>query len=374
MKVIGKGEYGEVISRYFQRSFPKRTTISKPDLLEILTDLLVGTKEHRYGPKPKIESLYTIRQTLSKAIELDAPIPVLVPWGGRKMDPSLSIDVAEVSGLKQLIALDEVIRQFFTPGLHIHIRIEDINAKWLYKSDKGVDKYSSDMIKLINLLKGTTHIEGIRESSMMEENEYMRLAENYGYLLDDVIIALETMPSLDINTIPSYQKLVERGWKGDIPENQRHYYLDRYKSLYPNASLQQRINKLSDYFAGSKVRYDLSGRGEPDSIVGSFLQINFAHPVPGAPTSMFNNTLYYRTVPESSGRTHIAPWRAKGYLELVDDIPVAKVTQSSSDISELQENEVYLVEDESDNPLIIRADYHLPVLSYLSYPPHAMAM
>lgn len=375
MKVIGKGEYGEIISRYFQGSFPKAVKVSKEDLLEILTELLVGTKETRYGPKPKIENLFTIRKTIKIAIDQGAAIPILVPWGGRKMDPKLSLDVAEVSGLRQLIHLDTAIKQFYKSGLHIHLRIEDLNAKWLYKSDAGVDNYSDGMMRLIDLIKADTHIEGIKESSMMKEEDYLKVSEGYGYLLEDVITALEVMPSLDVNTIPAYKELVEKGWVGTLPENQRSYYLNRYLQLYPLASLKHRINMLADYFAGSKARYDLNGRGEPDSSVGSFIQINFSHPVPGAPESIFGNTLYYRTIPESHGRTHIAPWRGKGFIEIIDDYPIAKIISGSNIPKELYQNEIALLDgDNDDNPLIIRADYRLSTFAIAALYPVGLAM
>ena len=367
MKIIGKGEYAEVIQRYFQRGFPKSVTMSKDNLLEILTDLLVGTKEYRYGPKPKVESLFTIRQTLIKAIELNAPIPVLVPWGGRKADPTLSVDVAEASALKQLIALNEVVKQFHPAGLHIHIRIEDLGASWIYRVqdvEDSIEHYSSDMVRLINILKGDTHIEAIRESKLMNKDEYFKLSEKYSELIEETITDLKAYKDLDINTVPAFMKLKEMGWKGVIEKDQQNYYIERYKKLYPGKKEAEYVLMLADYLGGSKARYDLKGRGEPDSAVGSHLQITFVPPVPGAPRNMFSNTLYYRTVPESSGRTHIAPWRGKGYIEIVDDYPVAKVTYSGRDIADLEVSEVHLTEDGGDegNPLILRADYRVSVV------------
>lgn len=368
MKITGKGEYGDIISLYFQRGFPKAVTMSKDNLLEVLSDLLVGTKEYRYGPKPKVESLYTIRQTLIKAIELDAPIPILVPWGGRKADHTLSVDVAEASALKQLIALDEVVKQFHPAGLHIHVRIEDLGASWIYRVsdfdiEESIERYSSDMVKLINILKGSTQMEAIRESKLMDRNNYFQLSEKYSELIEETITDLKAYKDLDINTIPAFVKLKEMGWKGVIEKEQQQYYIDRYKKLYPGRKEAEYVLMLADYLGGSKARYDLDGRGEPDSAVGSYIQITFVPPVPGAPKQMFSNTLYYRTIPESSGRTHIAPWRGKGYMEIIDDYPVAKVTYKGSDVADLEASEVTIFEDgDEDNALVIRADYRVSVV------------
>ncbi len=360
-KIIGKGEYGNVISQYFKSSFPKIATFKNGELLEVLTDVLIGTKEYRYGSKPNIESQYRIRETLRKAIELRAPIPILVPWGGRKVDPTISVDIAEVSAVRQLVMVDQLVKQFYPPGLHIHIRIEDTGAFWIYRvqdTDESIERYSSDMIKLVDFLKGDTSIEPIRESKLMNRQEYFRLSEEYSELIEETIQTLREFKGLDINSIPAFKKLKDAGWVGDINKEQQAYYVERYKKLYPNLKQGEYDLMLADYLGGSKARYDLKGVAEPDSSVGSYIKISFVPPIPGAPEGMFNNTLYYRTLPASHGRTHIAPWRGKGYLELVDEVPVAKITYSSRDIPDLFRNEVEISEDEH-NALIIRVDYVL---------------
>ena len=85
----------------------------------------------------------------------------------------------------------------------------------------------------------------------------------------------------------------------------------------------------ADYLGGAKARYVLNGRAAPTSCIEGdpYIGISFVPPIPGAPVSLFSNTLYYRTVPMKDGRTHIAPWRAKGYLEIGDGDEVkVKVT------------------------------------------------
>lgn len=367
--VNGKGEYGDIIRSYFQRSFPKIATMKGKDLLEILTSVMVGSKELRFGSLPSPENLVTIRKTMTKAIDLGLPIPVLVPWGGRKMDKNLSIDVAEVAALKQLTMVDECVRKLYPPGLRIQIRIEDVNAEWLYKEDDGIQEYSSSMSKLIDIVKGETRMMGIRESWMMDKEQYIFLAKMYSKLLKDVLIAQIAMPSMDVATVPAYQTLVEKGWKGLIPKEQRDYYLERYARMYPNLSEEEHIELLADYFAGSKVRYDLNGRCAPEGPVGSFIQMNFAHPVPGAPDSIFNNTLYYRTVPASHGRTHIAPWRAKGYMDVVGNEAVARLVHPGATMADLIPNSATLFDEAADKSVVIKTDYtYRDPITVLAYP------
>lgn len=355
MKVIGKGEYADPICQYIQSSFPKIATISESSLLDILTKVIVGTKNVRYGPIPKPEGLVAIRNVIRESIENDSPITLLVPWGGRKMDKHLSLDVAEVSALKQLINLDTFVKRFFKPGIHAYVRIEDINAEWLYKETEGIEQYSQGMEDLIHILRGDALITPVRESAMMDRDDYVKVASRYSQLLFDVIIAQERMPSLELSDIPAYKELVENGWKGTIPKEQRAYYLDRYKRLYPNVDEEERTRMLAEYFGGSKARYDLNGRGIPQGKDGSFVQLNFAHPVPGAPASIFNNTVYYRTVPESAGRTHAAPWRAKGYLQIIDNEVVPKIAQKEGEVGGLETSFVEVLD--GNKKVIVEADY-----------------
>lgn len=355
MKVIAMGAYGEIISRFIQGGFPKTATCSAGQILDMVTDLLVGTKEYRQGPKPSIESLYTIRQTLLKAIERGVSIPVVVPWGGRKMDKTLGLDIAEVSALKQLVQVDTAIRKVYAPGLQIRIRIEDLNAQWLYKEATGIKGYSYDLKTLIDLVKGETQMIGVLETEMMNYGEYMQLSAQYSDLLRTVIKIQIMSPKADIKEISAFRELLSKGWKGEIPPEQREYYMKRYRKLYPDEGEDAHIAKLADYFGGSKARYDLNGLGAPRLEDGSYLQINFATPVPGAPRDMFSNTLYYRTIPESFGRSHIAPWRGKGYIEILDDNPIPKITCEK--INGMYENEIVIGDNGSG--VRLRADYTL---------------
>lgn len=358
VKLIRDDPYAAVICRYFSMQFPRIINASDSQLLEILTTIMVGDKNIRYGPVPPPEQLVVIRKIIAHSIELGLPIPVLVPWGGRKLDKAISLDVAEVSALNQLITVNESVRKYYNPGLQINVRIEDLNAEWLYKDHEGIDDYTLGMVNLITILKGENNITPMLESQMMSNEKYVEVSVRYADLLTDVIVKQMASPEVDVTTLPSFQKLLQAGWQGKIPSEQRNYYIDRYKVMEPGKDNLYYAAKLADYFAGSKARYDLNGRGNPTSKVEGFIQINFANAVPGAPVSIFNNTLYYRTVPMKDGRTHIAPWRAKGYLEIgTDNLIKTKVTNWGNKelIDSLQP--VTLQFADSEEKILIQADY-----------------
>lgn len=55
-------------------------------------------------------------------------------------------------------------------------------------------------------------------------------------------------------------------------------------------------------------------------------------PLTGAPVSMFNNAVYYRTIPASEGRTHIPLWRSKGYFKISNNTAISKITSFNDPI------------------------------------------
>lgn len=355
VKLLNKDPYGEVICRYFAQSHPKSIQPTTKQLLDILTIVLIGDKNVRYGPVPDPEQLVVVRKVIADAIAAGIPIPILVPWGGRKLDKALKLDIAELSALKQILDIDEMVRKYYPLGLQINVRIEDINAAWLYKDEEGIAEYSKGMQQMIKMFKGDALIQGLLESEIMNAGDYIAMATMYSKLLTDVILAQMENSDVDVLQLPSYLTLVEKGWKGRIPAEQRNYYLDRYQVMDPGKTRLEYARKLADYFAGSKVRYDLNGRGDAKHWANQFIQINFATPVPGAPLSIFNNTLYYRTVPTKDGRTHIAPWRSKGYLEIQPDNSVKmKVTNwgNKDVINELTETKICF-----DDVVVLNADY-----------------
>lgn len=147
----------------------------------------------------------------------------------------------------------------------------------------------------------------------MDRDHYFATSNFYSKLLLEVFKEQALYPTKNLLDISAYNSLYERGWKGDISKDQKDYYFGRYKSLY-NCSDEEAYQMLADYFGGAKARYDLDGKGVPTSEVDGHIKLSFVPPVPNSPTH--GTTIYYRTMPASSARTHIAAWRGKGYLKI----------------------------------------------------------
>lgn len=349
---MGENPYGELICQYFQTTFPKIVQQTKSSLLEIISLMLFGTKENRYGPIPSPENQVVVRNVIKTAIERNEPIPILVPWGSRKAVAAASIDIAEVSALNQLISLDNAIKEFYPSGLRINIRIEDIGGYWLFREEgtgsitnnDSVLSYSEDLTTLIHILRGDSLIDPVWESTLMNGPEYFRCVDNYSVLIDGYLRYSEDNQNLGIG--PAFESLNELGWKGEIPLEQRDYYYSTYEKLYPNANHIQNRKRLADYLGGAMVRYKLNGRGEPKTDYGH-IQLTFIQPIPGTPTSINSNILYWRSVPMSQSRTNISPWRAKGYLHISGNDVKTKITNwgNTELIDQLQSGSVSISDD-----------------------------
>jgi hypothetical protein len=355
-KGLASEEYETLIAQFLERELQTKPH-SKESLLESLTTFFIGTKDTRYGRIPAIEVLSTVREYLRTQIEAHEPITVLVPWGGKKPLGG-SVDVAELSALRMLQSLSNTVKAVYEPGLDIVIRVEDLGAEWLYKNGhneelgdevlyKEIERYSSDVSTLIKMFGMTPR----SEYNMMCRSEYIKRAS---ILVPHFVAYLVESDVKGISAgLKTFEPLVEAGWKGVIPQEQRDYYRGRYKELY-GVSDATATMYLAKYFAGSLVRHKMHGIGTTKPHV----QVTFASPIPGVPSTMFKNTFFMRTIPASHGRTHIAPWRAKGYIAIQHgDVPVFKIA-SPSTLPPMYEASV-VMKDSRYGEVTVKADYTL---------------
>lgn len=353
---IANTEYETLIAQFLERELQAKPH-SKESLLESLTTFFIGTKDTRYGRIPPVEVLATVREYLRNQIEAREPITVLVPWGGKKPLGG-SVDVAELSALRMLQSLSNTVKAVYEPGLDIVVRVEDLGAEWLYKdghdaehgSDslyQEIEKYSSDVSTLIKMFGMTPR----SEYNMMCRSAYIQRSSQLvplfvAYLIDSDVKGIS-------DSLASFAPLKASGWKGIIPTEQRDYYRNRYKELY-GVSDATATMYLAKYFAGSLVRHNMGGIGTTKPHV----QVTFASPIPGVPAAMFRNTFFMRTIPASHGRTHIAPWRAKGYISIQHgDVPVFKIA-SPSTLVPMYEASV-IIKDSRYGEVNVKADYTL---------------
>ena len=326
-----KNPYREVIAAYLSRHLQASTQIAAT-LLDSVTAEMVSSGKIRFGPSPSPESLVVIREVIARSIQAGTPIPVLCPWGSKKPN-NTGIDVAELGALKTLLCLQERVTRHYPPGLDLRLRIEDIGGYYLF-ADQGPRAreasiaYVSQLQKLIAVVN-PGFIHPVLESQMMTEAQHNALAEKVRPYIEQYIVDTDEHGFDDYQNLPSWLELREFGWQGLISIDQRNYYRQRYACLYPGTDQSAHTKMLATYLAGSLTRHRLKATGARSEWGKYFIQLNFAPPVPDTPSSLGDRRIYYRTLPENLTRTHLPPWRARGYLKIAGREVVPKLASWS---------------------------------------------
>lgn len=302
--------------------------------LNLLEEAFYSTGDTRYGPKPEVEDIAHVRQIISAYVALGKPIPVLCPWGSIKARFGENIDMAEVISIGQIVALNQRVKAIYAPGIEVALRIEDTSGYELFKLEgninsiyTGTQTYSRNLIQLIKVLDADMCIFPILESNMENADKFIEkssslttLFEDYLRITDSWIEQFGGQPDLEqrFPLADEYKALGDEGWTGIISMAQRKHYYKAYDKLYHgDAELMRR--RLAMYFAGSLTRHLLGMTGkQPNWYQYGFIQLAFVPPVAGLPNGYNKNYIYYRTMPETFARTHMPPWRGKGYIKVVD--------------------------------------------------------
>ncbi len=331
--------YQKSVRGFLYQSFPQvMSEASQEDLLEGTFEAIMGSGQVRYGPKPNIESQAAIRSVVRAAISDHAPIPVLMPYGSRKPDISTGVDVADLSALRMLEALNNSVRTYYAPGLDIRLRLEDTTGEFLFEEEgesflRHSRKYVQDMINLIEVL-GMTFISPVKESDLMRQPDsrgigfkpefydtdgFWKLARDSRELFVAYLTESRGLPDDQKIYAPTFIPLMEAGWNGPINDEQRAFYINQYKRRYPAARDEELIYMLATYFASVRARVLMGAMGQRTEWGKDYLKFYFGAPVPGVPKELVDKTIHYRTIPASFSRNHIAPWRSRGYLRIHED-------------------------------------------------------
>jgi hypothetical protein len=335
MKATCDDPYGGLLCNYLQQEFPGAFALDKGDMLEALANAMVGTKETRYGPLPSPEHLVETRKTIREAIAADKPIPVLVPWGSVKADFSAGLDMAEASAIKRLVCLAKTVRGFYPPGVEMVIRIEDISGYSLFELERdmfelrsAINSYSADLKALVAMMGGQVGVRGQLESEMRNAPGFDAAFRENLLLMERYLLASQQIATVapdHLQNLDEYKALAAKGWRGVISLEQRSHYLDAYRRLYADWDESRLIRRLALYFAGAMTRHQLDMVGRQEHW-DRFVQLAFVPPIKGLPEGYNSRYVYWRTLPLSCARTHIPPWRAKGYVKIAGDSVTPKLT------------------------------------------------
>lgn len=350
--------YAGIIETFLSTVFPAATPGGTESIIDAITSAFVASSQVRMGPAPKPEGLVAIRERIRYWVTKGEPIAVLSPWGSRKAGHA-GIDIAELGALRQLQGLQERVSRHYAPGLDIQLGIEDMGGWYLWAGDaralKESHTYVEDFRRLVRVLD-LPYITPVVESEIKLYSRFEDAANEYMGPLTDLLMSQERGLSPQGPEIAdALTKLHALGWTGTVPDEQRAFYMNQYAGLYPEKTHFERLTTLAAYLAQSAARYKVGAKVKDPAWLGHFVQINFPLPVPGVPDALGAARLYYRTLPMKYARSHMPPWRAKGYL-CVDNANT--VTPKVASFKEQQEYTPFKVFLSNDTETVcVSADY-----------------
>ena len=119
--------YKEHIEMFIKSVFPI-TIEDSDDVSEFILKVIIGSRNLRQGPQPKIESQAEMLKVIKTRIAQYLPIPILIGSGPKKTVSGVSIDIAELAFLRTLNCVNDAVKKYYAPGLHVVIRLEDLTG------------------------------------------------------------------------------------------------------------------------------------------------------------------------------------------------------------------------------------------------------
>lgn len=322
--------YGQKIGNFITTLTGKCNVTDSREILNIMENAFYADSHIRFGPKPELENRFYLRSVIKNYMDEERPIPVLVPWGSVKTSFTENVDIAEFMAIKQIIHLNDRVKEVYKPGIEVNIRIEDTSGYSLFALDanrnfviENSNNYIKNFIDLVSILDVNSCINPVRESNMIGSNNFDASVDLIRPLFESYLDVSDAMLNLDypeskLRETSAFKAIQEIGWNGVVSKEQRNYYYNAYKKLYDNISPYQSRERLSLYLSQSIIRRKLKMTGIEDKWDCGFIQLTFVPPIPGVPEGYDKNYVYYRTIPENYTRLHASPWRSKGFLAISD--------------------------------------------------------
>lgn len=354
--------FAKSVEHYVRETFPTQLKTNSSQLLDLLTDEILGTNSVRLGPKPSPEATVKIRQVISAKLKAGSPIPFSVPWGSEKPDGS-SVDLAEFNALKTMECLNIRIKRHYAPGATFGIRFEDASASALglnvaevAQLDIDARLYMSTMNDLLNVMD-FSFIHNFAESRTVTSANFLSEVEKILPVFYDYLVELSMLG--EVRDGVKIAALSDLGWSaGGIKFETASYYLKQYEKRWPTRNGLHNISVLSRYFASALVRHKLGLRNGAACWFGSFIDLAFCPSPPGVDDYLSTRVLY-RTLPTCFTSLHLPPWRAKGYLLINNEGRACPKLASFNDANDYISHSFTLANPSNNSTATIKSDYVL---------------
>jgi hypothetical protein len=311
------------------------------DLVDELTALLVGTPDDRFGPPMGPEDRALVRNNVSYWMAAGQPVHLLVMWGGLKhyvTDEDQGIDLAEFFAVQQFRQLVSRAEEIYPPGVVILFFLEDFGVWYedaaAFKEaerqsvENGIEKYLGEFETLLRIA-GPTWARPLRFQDVVDgpfdRSVYVRLADRNLDLVRAYWTESGACRAEDLAALESHRALAAAGWSGHILPEMRAHYLTRLTRLYPEASTQERTDRLLRYFTMVLLYQQLRIFSRTR---GPLLKVSMYKPAPGIPEGRTTGRIHMRCLPRQLTSTVMPPWTCKGCFRIRRDGTVSVAMQS----------------------------------------------
>jgi len=318
------------ISKYLQpflyhEQMPEETAkaLSPEDAASAVADIFIRKSIRMKGPLPGRDEYNEMKARIKLSTQTGEAIPAIVQFGGSKTFkycPYPEPDLSEMMAVEQLVRINNEIRRIYQPGLKIRFIIADYFYSYVFGYDESVEPYRSGLEKIIKEL-------GLPTQHAITPVRYSNLIQDFGEdnVRDRCKKNCQLLESYwDLGTDESYRSLIETGWKGDLPQEQRKHYIKRTIRILSKKGLSktqiESEKKLAVIrflaYALMVEQFDLLKRSKDKKII----DISFVPLAPGELKTLYKR---FRIAPSPPGGTSRSapPWTNQGILLLPDFRP-----------------------------------------------------
>ena len=252
------------------------------------------------------------------------PIEAQMLWSPKKhwvFGTEGAVDLAELLAFQTLISIDSAVRSVYRAGMSFVIDFEDLEFQFMEGQTEEVvnaqERYISGL-KCILAALGFDELFVLRKiSEHAQDAEQLRrwrqqMSENY-QALQAYWYESEACPVWSWETLPSFKKIRELGWKGSIPPEMRRYYLGLLGKPIDTSDVKK-VDMVLRNLATILLHYQaglLRGSGQIQPI-----KFSFVRSAAGAPATLQEGRLDIRFAPRKlcSRVNAAAPWSTKGFV------------------------------------------------------------
>jgi hypothetical protein len=296
-------------------------------LVSTIADILIGSKKIRHGnTSPEHHAL--ICERVQRFVSCGEPIEVFAMWGANKgygqVEDRVSVDLADVLGLRRFVSLNEQVKTLYSPGLRIRICCEDIGEELLNRHQLNMRQkmttYVTGLRNLARIMSGgaITVQEETEILRQLDQNkcEFVATAKDLGVLFEHYWFDSEEVPEDQRESLVAHRHLARAGWQGGVENVAREYYIDRARNENPSLGHSGLVRQVCTYLglalARRKAKVDTGLSHDTNGYIPP-IRANFQPYPPGSFASHKTARLEYKVKDSKNSHRVVTPWCGFGF-------------------------------------------------------------